>query len=400
YKIDVIHNYVEINLSIPKYIFGTNILHYNRPHSSKKFFAAKHNELQINLNEAHKRLFSFLNKFFSTEFGSIELVPEQIEINRIDICYNQVFDTKEDALDYLNHCKKLRKKNARDTTNYSRGRNWKSSITYVTDRYSFKIYHKGSEFEKNDSKKLTELNLSGNHKFRFPITYYQSFADRILRYEMTFRGAQMSYLYMNNIFRSDCYIWKAGVEFYKKAKQAKAKGFDSFMAYRKGLERDERALLDYTNNTISKTKHFFLDVDSRSARFDEETRPDVIRQGAKPERFDYYSPFSAGLWGLLTAQFLKTIEEFRLEVHQDHHSILSKADAHNKKVLSDRQKLLDLGIDKKSDRYKGVGDTITISKLKIILTMLETMTFEEIADSGVFARTTWYRHRKLLERLG
>jgi hypothetical protein len=311
-----------------------------------------------------------------------------------------VFDTKEDAIDYLNHCKKLKKKNARDTTNYSRGRHWKTSLSYVTDRYSFKIYHKGSEFAKNDAKKLTEINLSGNHKFRFPITYYQSFADRILRYEMTFRGSQMSYLYMNNIFRSTCYIWEAGVELYKKAKQSKQKGFDSFMQFRKGLERDERALLDYVNNTISKTKHFYLAVDSRSARFDEETQPDKITQGAKPERFDYYSPFSPELWGLLSAQFLKILDEFKLEVRQDHHSILSKADAHNKKVLSDREKLLNLGIDKKSERYKGVGDTITMSKLKIILQMLETMSFEEIADSNVFARNTWWRHRKLLKSLG
>lgn len=401
YKIDVIKNYVEINLSIPKYIFGTNILLFNRPHTSKNFFAAKHNEIKVNLDEAHKRLFSFLNKFFATEFGSIELTPEKIEINRIDICYNQVFDSKEDALDYLNHLKKLRKKNARDTTNYSRGRNWKSSITYVTDRYSFKVYHKGSEFAKNDAKKLTDINLSGNHKFRFPTPYYQLFADKILRYEMTFRGSQLSYLYMNNVFRSDCYLWKAGVELYKKAKQAKQKSFESFMEFRKGLERDEQQLLDYTNNTISKTKHFFLAVDSRSARFDDETRPHKIAPvDGKPERFDYYAPFSADLWHLATRQFLRVLDEFKLEVHQDHHSILTKADAHNKKILSDRSKLELLEISKKSDRYKELGETITISKLKIILRMLETETFEQIADSGVFARTTWYRHRKTLEMLG
>ena len=398
YKIDIIRQFVEINLSIPKYIFGTNILLFNRPHTSKLFFAAKHCELGPNLAEAYKRLGRFLEKFFATEFGTIELDNSKIEINRIDICYNQVFDSKDDALDYLNQLRKLKKKNARDSTNYSR--DWKTSIVYKTDRYSFKVYHKGSEFAKNDSKKLHDINERGKHSFTFPVAYYQQFADRILRYEMTLRNTQLSYLYMNHLFRADCYIWQAGIALYKQEKQKKQHP-DKFATWRAGLTRDEVKLLAYVNERVNKTKHFFLAVDSRSARFDEETSEARFTQWpGKPERFDYYAPFSSELWALLTGQFLRVLDEFKLEVHQDHHSVLAKADAYNKKILSDREKLINLGFDKKTTHYQALGETITISKLKIILKMLETQTFEEIADSNVFARATWYRHRKTLQQLG
>ena len=398
YKIDIIRQFVEINISIPKYVFGTNILHYNRPATDKKFSTAHHAELRINLKESYKRLFAFLNKFFSTEFGSIAIDAKQVEINRLDICYNQMFDSKEDALDYLNHLRKLKKKNARDSTNYSR--EWKTSIVYKTQRYSFKVYHKGSEFAKNDAKKLREINERGQHKFTFNVPYYQEFADRILRYEMTFRNTQLSYLYMNHLFRADCDLWQSAVKLYTKAKTKKADA-ESFMTFRKGLELHEKKAIDYVNATINKTKGFYLAVDSRSMRFDEDTSHERFAQWpGKKETFDRYSAFSPELWGLMCNQFLTVLDEYKLKVHEDHHSILRKAEAHNKKILSDRKKLLGFGIDKKSSRFKELGQTITLSKLKIILQMLETHTFEEIADSEVFARNTWWRHRKTLDQLG
>jgi hypothetical protein len=402
YKVDIIKNFVEINLSIPKYIFGTNILLFNRPVSSKRFNYVTHSELEPNLREAYKRLFTFLNKFFMTEFGSIELNFQLLEINRIDICYNQLFDSKEDAIDYLTQLRKLKKKNARDTTNYSRGRHWKTSITYVTDRYSFKVYHKGAEFKKNDGPKLFKINEEGRHSFIFPIAYYQSFADKILRYEMTFRNTQMNYLYMQNIFRADCHIWQAGKRLYNKFKQAKAKE-DTFMKFRKTLEPHEQDAIGYVNDFISKAKKYYLEVDSKSRRFDDETNPDKYQRhvsGSKTEYFDRKSLFSPELWDLMCAQFLKTLGEFKLDVRSDDASILGRALAHNAKIISDRKKLEFLEIGKNDERYKELGQTITISKLKIILKMLETQTFEEIADSNVFARATWHRHRVMLKELG
>jgi hypothetical protein len=400
YKIDLDKNFVEINLSVPKYIFGTNILHYNRTSRSKNYFAAKHCELEVNLEESYKRLFNFLEKFFAQQFGTIELDYRLIEINRLDICYNQVFNCKDDALQYLNELKKLRKTNVRDSSNYSRG--WKTSIVYKTQRYSFKVYHKGAEFKKNDAKKLFKINQDGKHKFIFPIEYYQRFADKILRYEMTLRHTQMSYLYMHKIFRADCYIWQAGLDLYKQDKQKKGNAdLDAWRTFRAGLNEDEKKLLSYVNERVNKTKHFFLDVDSRSLRFDAETNErHVLRPQDKPEHFDYHGPFSRELWRLLTKQFLKVLDEYKLSARTDHTSLLAKVEAHNARVTSDRQKYLSLGGLKNSPRYEDLGSTVSESKIRLILQLLETQTFEEIADSNIFSRKTWYNHRKTLEQFG
>jgi hypothetical protein len=402
YKIDIIKNFVEINLSIPKYIFGTNILLFSRPTSSKRYNHVTHTQVEPNLKEAFKRLYTFLNKFFMTEFGSIELYPTLIEVNRIDICYNQVFDAKEDALQYLAQLRKIKLKNARDTTNFSRGRHWKTSISYVTNRYSFKVYHKGAEFQKNDGPKLAKINDEGHHSFLFPVAYYQRFADRILRYEMTFRSSQINYLYMQNIFRADCHIWQHGKTLYNKFKQSKAKA-DTFMKFKRGLEPHEQDAINYYNDLAFKSKGYFLEVDSKSRRYDEETnlaKYEAHIRGTKSEVFDRRAPFGPELWDLMCGQFLERLDQFRLDVRTDDGTILAKAHAHNAIIISNRKKLDDLGISTKDARYKELGQTITISKLKIILKMLETQTFEEIADSNVFARSTWHRHRVMLKELG
>lgn len=396
YKIDYLRDFIAFNVSIPKYIFGTNIIHYNRPPSDKRFSAMTHASIKRNLSESYKRLFRFFDKFFVSEFGSIDIYPQLVEINRIDICYNQVFDSKDDAFEYLNQLRKLKKKYARSASNYSR--DWKTSIVYKTDRYSFKVYHKGTEFAKNDAKSLRAINEAGTG--RFDVDYYQRFSDRILRYEMTFRNSQISYLFMNHVFRQNCPLWQAGLKLWNKSKQKKSDAAKWF-EFRAGLEPDEKKLIDYVNLHVNKTKKFYLAGDERMADFDADTEHSAyIAFPQKKERFSQASLFDDRLWSLLCSSFLTLLDEFKIDLFEDANGVLRKVEALNASISADREKLLRLGFDKKSDTYKELPPQISVQKMRVLLTMLETQTFEEIEESGVFDRQTWWRHRKTLAAVG
>jgi hypothetical protein len=396
YKIDYLRDFISFNISVPKYIYGTNILLYNIAPSDKRFDYSKHSALSVNLRDSYKKLYHFFNKFFKAEFGEIEVHPKYIEVNRIDICYNQVFDSKEDSLEYLNQLRKLRKKFARAGSNYSR--DWQTSIMYKTDRYSFKVYHKGSEFKKNDGKKLRELVESGAASFDVP--YYQTFADKILRYEMTFRNSYMSYLYMNKLFRVDCHIWEAGLKLWKTAKAKKANA-DNYMKFRAALTAEEKRLIDYVNSFINKTKNFYLASDATGLRFDLETDPHTFSQWpGKPERFYAPALFSPELFDLLAARFLGILEEFKLELKEDTTSVLRKLESRNARIDSLRNTAKSVGVTKDNSLYSELGRKISPAKIKVALNMLEGSTYEEVAASGIFSARTWLNIRNDLKELG
>ena len=77
-------------------------------------------------------------------------------------------------------------------TNYTYG------IQYKTSDYTFKIYHKGTDFEMNDKKRL----LQGRDN-RYDLEYIQEQADRILRYEVTYRTGKFKYFFKMLIFPFD-----------------------------------------------------------------------------------------------------------------------------------------------------------------------------------------------------
>lgn len=395
YKIDYLRDFIGFNVSIPKYVYGTNIIHYNTPPTSKNFDYSRHADIAKNLREGYRRLIHFFNKFIKAEFGEISLDARFIEVNRLDICYNQVFDSKPDALGYLNQLRKLKKRYARSASNYSR--DWQTSIMYKTDRYSFKVYHKGAEFKKNDSKKLRELNETGAG---FDVDYYQSFADKILRYEMTFRNSYMSYLYMNRLFRADCYIWQAGIKLWKQAKAKKADA-SKYLQFRAALTQEEKRLIDYVNAFVNKTKNFYLVGDAIAERFDLETSPGRFSQW--PERKeDFYaaSLFSPELFDLMAAKFLSILNEFKLDVKEDSTTILNRLGERNRAIDFVRKQAKAAGIGPENSLHGELGRKINVTKIRVLLGMLESSTYEEIEASGVFSRRTWANLRADLKELG
>ena len=174
YLLDDKADTLAFNFSIPKYEYATNLFQFvdmSEPKSGQLLYA---------------KLMKFFDDFFRYTLQEKPLLDD-VEIKRIDLCYNQFFEDKDAAMQYLNEQNKLIVKYARSSKNKFRA--YDSSVMYVTRRYSFKIYHKGTEFEKNDKKELQK-----NKAVYYPVDRLQSEADRILRYEMTFRKSFFNYI--------------------------------------------------------------------------------------------------------------------------------------------------------------------------------------------------------------
>lgn len=176
---------LEFNLSIPKYVYGSNILQFINYYDTMS--AA-----------TFEKLLQFIEEFRKSTFIQV-IDKEDIEIARIDFCYNQYFLNKENSLNYLEEQKIVLSKMAKGGGQPSY---FPTSLFIKYDAYSFKIYHKGTEFKKGDYNELCK----GGHKL--DVQMLQQIADRNLRYETSYRRK-----YFNEIYQS----------FYNNHKSKKAK---------------------------------------------------------------------------------------------------------------------------------------------------------------------------------
>ncbi|ASQ41212.1 hypothetical protein [Flavobacterium phage FLiP] len=238
-------DFIEFNFSIPKFVYSTNVMQFVDMRDQTPEFT-------------YDKLLHFLHHFFITYF-TLKPDNKDIEINRIDLCFNQIFDTKENALRYLEEQKNINIKHANSDTNkfvaYSEsddlGVSTAQTIFYKTKEYSFKIYHKGSEFKKNDLKQLMKAN-----PFNLHLGEVSDLADRMLRYELTARKGLFNYL-LDRVdtlenqervkFVNDCNLY------YRK------KGVDKFtFTYSFFLESDFDCYIDYkfvSVQDMSEMKH-------------------------------------------------------------------------------------------------------------------------------------------------
>ena len=194
-------NFIELNFSIPKYVYGSNVIMFADHLGDRDFDFSSCSQLQPNFERTPDLFMRFLKEFFKMEFPMTDIDPRDVEINRIDVCFNQVFRTKVDALKYLEYQKRKCKKHARATREGMQ--DYGTSLFYKTQRYSAKIYHKGSEYKVSDLKEHLKINKEKNRQY-FRTDEYQAFADRILRYEVTIRNMELNYMHKEHLFRKSC----------------------------------------------------------------------------------------------------------------------------------------------------------------------------------------------------
>jgi len=200
---DPINDSIKFNFSIPKYFYGTNILQSVENVNEYSFsYLSKSWDYQQKI--LYSRLEKYIKAFFDIEFYGYNLDFNDVQITRIDLCYNQFFKTKELALQYLEHQKMFRKKNQRDTSNTA---NFETSKMFYNQNYSAKVYHKGTEYANCDLKEHKKINKEFKKKI-FDTDLLQEVSDKILRYEVSIRNRQLSYLYNNKIFRKNSKVFQ------------------------------------------------------------------------------------------------------------------------------------------------------------------------------------------------
>lgn len=288
YKLNPNARYLEFEFSIPKYLYGHNLAEFIPQGNSDYLFeeGAKYNFKNWNVQKKflYDRYMKFLNQFFTdlcVRF-KLEAMPNlnYVEVRRIDLCYNQYYDTKEKALLALNEKKKLNSKKHRKNQKNINANGYEHSLIYRSSSGSyFKIYHKGSEYIKSDGDlskhlkinktylenkfknlkptnkdqitfkelyydnklmleklftdiakekplsydeklkpKLKELYKKTNRHLPYDTKFLKQEMDKVLRYEVSLRSPFFTYHYKNKFFRKNDTYHQESVNIFKEIK--------------------------------------------------------------------------------------------------------------------------------------------------------------------------------------
>lgn len=255
-------SFIDFEFSIPKYLFGHNLAEFVPQGDSRLKNEKPVSLLTLKGQKKHlfKRLDFVIDRFLwdlAVTFGMEERPNKNyVEIRRLDLCYNQYFPTKEDALQYLEEQRKINMRRKRQNSNAAK--DYDTAISYISSTGSyFKIYHKGSEYSKTggDLKKHLDINkqyidnvllhhsgrdaknyanygtemwgkfkaraegrdfkfnknveekvketLSKIHKkMPYKVDFLKQEMDKVLRYEVSLKAQFFAYQYKKNVFRS------------------------------------------------------------------------------------------------------------------------------------------------------------------------------------------------------
>jgi len=382
YFINWTRGFIEFNFSIPKYKFGSNVLMYVPHYIDKDFIYAYHSTIEHNLRIAPKMIRGFIIGFLKKEFPLDEIDLRNVEVNRIDVCFNQMFRTKEDALKYLEYQKRLKKKYAKEEEGVMR--EYATSLMYVTQKYSAKIYHKGTEYKANDSKEHLKINKQKGKDY-FMIDKFQACADRMLRYELTIRSGYLNYLYKHKIFRKDCPFFKIDYRNYQRVQNAIQK--NDRISKRVGLlsndqkekylkvnpyekiSPNDRKTCKSVSHLIETKAHFMMEITEDSKIYNQKTVTYKTNT----------AKFSGDLISLCLRKLLSFIDEFQI------------------KELPDEEK-----VNRKIEEINRIGRTkLPKNEMLHFYSLLQKYgSFKEAEKYSNFSRATIYRYKERFKEIG
>ncbi|MEO7045537.1 MAG: phage/plasmid replication protein, II/X family, partial [Ferruginibacter sp.] len=359
----------------------TNILMYIEHSRDRDYIYFENSILKYNIEKAPDFFMHFIKYFFWKEFILYDIDFSDVEINRIDVCFNQVFATREDALYYLDYQKKIRKKHSREEGDVF----YESSLMSITKRHSEKIYHKGTEYKKHDLKQHQKINNEKGRKI-FDIEKLQEFADRILRYEITLRNPELNYLFKHNIFRKKCAIFKINLENYKRIGNIKKRNERTAKAiaelppseralYTKlhpyeAIDKNDSSTFKYVSHLMESSPKFMLAISSESDLFNKYTVVNAASDKAL---------FSKKLIGLCLQKLSDYIHNFQLRELPAEEVISISIDNYN---LSHRHKL------PKADM------------IQFYLLLAQTGSFKEANKLSRYSHATLYRYKDRFKKIG
>jgi hypothetical protein len=435
YTWDKLRDKISFEFSIPKAAYGTNIYQFvnHRPDKFTWFVLSQDVVIKNQIKKTHRRLIHFIKKFLldqclyhvvtemeyrikKREDRQYHLISMQdIEISRLDFCFNRIFLSKKDCLDYLELLKAVHKKGQRDGVNKSKF-GYDTSIYLVGRFYTLKIYHKGAEFNhlrngESDKKGLININKDLNYE-KYNIDELQSFADRILRYEVEYKKPGMNYIYKSKIYKSKDNEYKNiknlalkyDVIQDKIDRLISAKKFPSKLSlyliklgYRTYDEAIKMLLLKLKK--YSHEKEFYKKSQTQSADFCldiTESEAEAAKYVLDEELENYHRKgftfcknalFSIELVQYMGFHFLKFMDEFTLKKLDE--SLI------NSEIIINT--ITSKNIELKSKGLKGINMS---PGFKEFIRLLDSKSMDEIKETKFYERTTFYRYKKQLESIG
>ncbi len=230
-RYDESQKFIQFDFSLPKFFFGNNVCELIPPMSSKRYYRSQIGMAELCLQYWYNAMkYAFKKILFDLTRG-LENVKYwgDVQLFRWDIAFNQIFNSKHDAMHYLDSVGRV---SAPRITDGRKTRFDNGNVTFQTENYYFKVYHKGTDFAHTGASQIrktfqdfggrvvfssqtvhnkmlgsfdlkTETHVRGNllsegsniELSMQQIDNLQSYSDRILRYEFEATSKYMSYAY-------------------------------------------------------------------------------------------------------------------------------------------------------------------------------------------------------------
>ena len=211
---------IKFEFSLPKYLFANNVCEIV-PGFNSQYYRPDEQSMEKLCAKFWHRMMKYIFKRVIHELTAgtaANFLWQDVQISRIDISFNQIFKTKEDAKFYLESIKRLRIKKSSEKMYHA----YDTAVTFNNPRYYWKIYHKGAEFQATGRNQIisaagemfkdARVRKTGTPPSDLPPSLQlsmeclglganggtdqlQDYADRILRYELECRGGLMSYIF-------------------------------------------------------------------------------------------------------------------------------------------------------------------------------------------------------------
>jgi hypothetical protein len=429
WKYDNVDNAVYFEFSVPKACYGTNVFQFvnHRTDLRQQFILSYAVEIENQLEILHGRISRFIRAFLhdislhpvvsdakarvlKMERDAISLYD--IEVERVDMCYNRIFNSKADALLYLDLLRSVTKKGLRKVKSNA-VQVYESSLYMVTKYFTFKVYHKGTEFFKTDRKGLIDINHAEGWR-KYEIDDLQNFANRILRYEIEYKKTGLNYLYKQRIYKKGSASYKAFkkqhmeyevlqrkldrlAELKRLRNQAKlylfcisvgSKSYDGAFKLIIDKMKPLRSGFLFVNKALGQHSRFKLEIFDYEREYNSTVTTDEYESYRSPSfHFEKNALFSSDLVKALGNHFQDFVKQFTL------------------KTIPDQCLNSDVFIS----MYKQRNEEFKKNNLRFVsrnagffqfIKLLDTMSMDEIKQNGEFDRRTFYRYAERLREFG
>lgn len=198
---------IKFEFSIPKFFFANNVVEVIPSMHSKYRDASK--TAMWDLAKFWYKIIRLMPRKIVHDLtgGKEALNLRDVQVSRLDICFNQIFDNDADAHHYFDALTRVKAPRLSDG---SHSEYKDETFSVLSKRYYFKIYKKGVEFDKNGYNQITKQfedylkkgllydNCPIDMSFK-SLKNLQSYAHRILRYEFEAKEPFLAYAFCTRL---------------------------------------------------------------------------------------------------------------------------------------------------------------------------------------------------------